>query len=190
MPLMMAPVKSQEKFWKYLTAMMLLLLIGSIVLNFFLFQQSTNYKSQYETLRAAKEKQATENIPPPAVISTPPEGVDPLSDPAFKWTSIQGYGAYQGSELAIGWNESTREVYLQAKVMPDPPAGKQFQLWAIVNKKLVNAGIFNTGAANAQQLQQMKTVAAAQGFAITLEKQGGSAEPSMSQVCMSAKINR
>jgi len=194
-PVKQLPVakKSNDRIWKYLTAAIVVLLLGSVFMNFFFFRKSTDYKSRYQSLIATKEKleadkeqQALTSLKetPGNVVAD----VDPLNNPDFKWTKIPGGGKYAGNLVSVGWNAKTQAVYLQAQLMPVPPAGKQFQLWAIVNKKLVDAGIFLTGADASQLLQQMKAVAVAQGFAITLEKKGGSPDPSMDQVCMSAKL--
>lgn len=189
--------KSNDKIWKYLTAAIVVLLLGSIVMNFFFFHKSTDYKSRYQSLIATKEKleadkaqQAQASLKRTDSINMVETEDDPMMNPDFKWTKITGGGAYAGNEVSIGWNARTQSAYLLAKLMPVPPAGKQFQLWAIVNKKLVDAGVFLTGAGVSQQLQQMKAIAVAQGFAITLERKGGSSDPSMDQVCMSAKITR
>ncbi|MBO9727656.1 MAG: anti-sigma factor [Chitinophaga sp.] len=188
------PKSSSDRLWKYLTAAIVVLLIGSVVMNFFFFQKSTDYKSRYKSLIATKEKLDAEKehqaLTSSKETTAIPVDPDPLSNPDFKWTQLQGGGAYAGKSVSVGWNAQTQAVYLQAKIMPLPPAGKQFQLWAIVNKKLVDAGVFDTGAELTQELQHMKAVAVAQGFAITLEKKGGSTEPSMNQVCMSAKVTK
>ncbi|HEY9259506.1 anti-sigma factor [Chitinophaga sp.] len=183
---------SSDRIWKYATAAIVVLLLGSVFMNFFFFQKSTDYKSRYKSLIATKEKleadkehQALTSLKETTPVPTEP---DPLSNPDFKWTKMQGGGEFAGKSLSVGWNARTQAVYLQAQMMPLAPAGKQFQLWAIVNKKLVDAGVFDTGANVSEQLQQMKAVAVAQGFAVTLERKGGSPEPSMDQVCMSAKI--
>lgn len=182
--------KKDDRKWKVMTAAIVILLIGSVLLNFFFFQKSTDYKSRYKSLIATKEKLEAEKQREALTSAHSPAApaIDPLSDPAFKWTTIQGAGLFKGKTVAVGWNAGTQAVYLQARLMPPPPVGKQFQLWAIINKKLVDEGVFETGAEAAQVLQQMKPLAAAQGFAVTLEKAGGSPKPSMDQVCMSAKI--
>lgn len=194
-PVKQLPVakKSNDRLWKYMTAAIVALLLGSVFMNFFFFRKSTDYKSRYQSLIATKEKlEADKEQQALTSLKETPGNVtaeaDPLNNPDFKWTKIPGGGKYAGNLVAVGWNAKTQAVYLQAQLMPVPPAGKQFQLWVIVNKKLVDAGVFLTGADASQLLQQMKAVAVAQGFAITLEKKGGSQDPSMDQVCMSAKL--
>lgn len=187
-----AAKQSSDRIWKYATAAIVILLLGSVIMNFFFFQKSTDYKSRYKSLIATKEKleadkehQALTSLKETNPL---PKDPDPLTNPDFKWTRMQGGGEFAGKSISVGWNARTQAVYLQAQLMPLPPSGKQFQLWAIVNKKLVDVGVFDTGANVSQQLQQMKAIAVAQGFAVTLERKGGSPEPSMDQVCMSAKI--
>lgn len=192
-PVKQLPVakSSKDRIWKYLTAAIVVLLLGSIFMNFFFFRKSTDYKSRYQSLIATKEKlEADKEQQSLTRLKETPVAAeaDPLSNPDFKWTKIPGGGKYAGNLVTVGWNDKTQAVYLQAQLMPLPPVGKQFQLWAIVNKKLVDAGVFLTGGEVSQQLQQMKAVTAVQGFAITLEQKGGSPEPSMDQVCMSAKL--
>jgi anti-sigma-K factor RskA len=184
------PKSSKEHIYKYAAAAIIILLLGSIVMNFVFFHKSTDYKSRYKALIATKEKlDAEKERQALTSLKTPKPDADPLTSPEFKWTKMQGSGAYAGKSVSVGWNARTQAVYLQAHLMPAPPAGKQFQLWAIVNRKLVDIGVFKTGDDVSGQLQEMKALAVAQGFAVTLEKTGSSG-PSMDQVCMSARISR
>jgi anti-sigma-K factor RskA len=61
------------------------------------------------------------------------------------------------------------------KNLPQPAAGKQYQLWAIVDNKPVDAGMLDM--AHGHQMVKMKNIPRAQLFAITLEEQGGSPTP-------------
>ncbi|WP_146151268.1 anti-sigma factor [Chitinophaga niastensis] len=186
-----AAKKSTDRIWKYATAAIVALLFGSVIMNFFFFNRSTDYKSRYRSLIAAQEKlDAQKEQHALTSIKEPTKEPDLLTDPAFKWMKMDGVGAFTGNSVSVGWNPQTQVVYLLAQLMPVPPAGKQFQLWAIVNKKLVDAGVFDGGAEVSQKLQQMKAIAIAQGFAVTLERKGGSTSPTMSQICMSAKVTR
>ena len=68
-------------------------------------------------------------------------------------------------------------VYLSVENLPTAPEGKEYQLWAIVDGKPVDAGMYN--GTEAGKMQEMKHIKNAQAFAITLEKKGGSATPTM-----------
>ena len=84
-----------------------------------------------------------------------------------------------GSELApnadakIFWLTNTGEIFLDGRNLPPTPAGKQYQLWAIVNGKAEDAGLIQSADGHTFKLQKMKTFGKAQAFAITLEVSGG-----------------
>ncbi len=52
----------------------------------------------------------------------------------------------------------------------------QYQLWAIVDGKPVDAGVFDSTTAG---LLKMKALAGAAAFAVTIEPRGGKATPSL-----------
>lgn len=80
---------------------------------------------------------------------------------------------------SVYWDDS-KNVYLTLKNLPQAPDGKQYQLWAIVDGKPVDAGVYDQS--NPEKLQKMKSIESAQAFAITLENEGGSATPTMDQM--------
>lgn len=84
----------------------------------------------------------------------------------------------------VFWNKTTSEVMLSDISLPTTPAGKQYQLWAIVDGKPVDAGML-TG--EKLQPKKMKNFATAQAFAITMEKEGGSLNPTMEAMMVMGK---
>lgn len=71
-------------------------------------------------------------------------------------------------------------------VCPLFPFG-QYQLWAIVDCKPVDAGMISTEK-GVYHIQKMRSFGKAQAFAITLEKADGSPTPTMDQMIVQAKI--
>ena len=59
------------------------------------------------------------------------------------------------------------------------PKGKQYQLWALVDGKPVDAGLLDMEVASTT-FQKVKNVMQAQTFAITIENVGGSESPTLS----------
>lgn len=88
--------------------------------------------------------------------------------------------------LASVYWDASRNVYLNPKNLPQAPAGKQYQLWAIVDGKPVDAGVYDQN--NPEKIQKMKSIENAQAFAITLEKEGGSATPTMEEMYVIGEI--
>ncbi|MDQ2753640.1 MAG: anti-sigma factor [Bacteroidota bacterium] len=87
--------------------------------------------------------------------------------------------------VQLFWNKNTHRVYAADISLPNAPAGKQYQLWAIVDGKPVNAGMMNTK----KTPQQMFDFAKADAFAITLEKVGGSPAPTMTELYVLGKTS-
>lgn len=88
--------------------------------------------------------------------------------------------------MMVYWNPDQQKVYVDAGQLPAPPAGKQYQLWALAGGQPVDAGMLQV---NRQPgLQQMKPVGAAQAFAVTLEPEGGSASPTLEQLYVMGEV--
>jgi anti-sigma-K factor RskA len=78
-------------------------------------------------------------------------------------------------QAVLFWCSRSKTVCVDPGTLAGTPSDKQYQLWAIVNGKPVDAGVFNASVNN--QLQLLKIIPEAEAFAITLEKQGGVPAP-------------
>ncbi len=81
--------------------------------------------------------------------------------------------APKDADAKIYWLTNTGEIYIDPTNLPDAPKGKQYQLWAIVDGKAIDAGLIVNGNDKKLHFQQMKTFGKAQAFAVTLETEGG-----------------
>ncbi len=82
---------------------------------------------------------------------------------------------------------NTGDVYVDPSNLPAVPAGKQYQLWAIVDGKPISGGMISTEK-GIYHIQKMKSFGKADAFAITLEKAGGSPAPTMDEMYVISKI--
>jgi len=85
----------------------------------------------------------------------------------------------------VYWDHDTHHAYVDVLELPVPASGKQYQLWALVGGKPVDAGVFNVN--DHPGMQQVKPVMQADAWAVTLEPMGGSAVPTMSQMYLLSK---
>jgi anti-sigma-K factor RskA len=102
-----------------------------------------------------------------------------LRNDEFRAVALAGTKTAPSAKARVFYNPATKAVYVDVKSLPALPADKQYQLWAIDNKKPVDAGVLATATAAGDSLQHMKDIASAQAFAMTVEPVGGSAEPTM-----------
>ena len=98
---------------------------------------------------------------------------------------LKGVEKHPDMLAEVYWNDS-KQVYLDIKNLPAAPSGKQYQLWAIVDGKPVDMGMYDEQ--NQSKVQPMKSVETPQAFAITLEKAGGNATPTMEEMYVMGTI--
>ena len=80
-------------------------------------------------------------------------------------------------------------LHLAPSGLPETPVGMQYQLWAIIDGKPVDAGmILSNSSGDKYHIQKMKSFGKAEAFAITLETQGGNATPTMDKMYVIAKV--
>jgi len=103
-----------------------------------------------------------------------------LQDPAIKTITLAGVEQHPKLKAHVFWNTNTTDVYLSLENLPPAPEGMQYQLWAIVDGKPVDAGVFPLD--HTDQITSMNQIPKAQAFAITLETKGGNPTPNLSQL--------
>jgi anti-sigma-K factor RskA len=177
-------VSNKKLALKYGFAAAVGLFIISMVINILLFNSNRQMASEVS-------KMGTEKTEMQQSIAGYMEIVDKLNndfDIITKNTSVQlkGTDVSPKSLATVYWNEQSNEVYLYVKDLPPPPSDMQYQLWAIVDGKPVDAGVFDTGKGNI--LQNMKSAAAPQAFAVTLEKKGGSPVPTLEAMYLIGEV--
>jgi archaellum component FlaF (FlaF/FlaG flagellin family) len=84
------------------------------------------------------------------------------------------------SSANVYWDSTSSKVYLVVKNMPQLPSDQQYQLWALIDGKPNDLGVFD--ATDQKVILQMKDTRKAQAFAITIEKKGGSPSPTLEKM--------
>lgn len=102
--------------------------------------------------------------------------LDMFSNPDMQMVMLKGVEKHEDAKAIVFWDKTTKEVYLNAEKLPKAPAGMQYQLWAIADGKPVSAGMYTE---DKDSRIALANIPKAQAFAITLEKEGGSAVPTM-----------
>lgn len=176
----MRPVYRIPSYPKFIAAAMLVLLIGSVVLNYTYY---TKYQNANNELQLAQEK-AHQNQ---QANLTMKNELNVMSDKNALPVVLNGTPHAPDALAKIYWMKNTGDVYVDPTNLPATPQGKQYQLWAIVDGKPVDAGMISTEK-GIYHIQKMKSFGHAEAFAITLEKSGGSPTPTMDQMFVIAKI--
>lgn len=116
---------------------------------------------------------------------------DMPNDPDWKVVKLAGTKMDPSAKMIVYWHISGRHVMVDNSKMGLPANDKahQYQLWALVNGKPVDLGVFDVKADSTRLLLQMKEIASAQAFAVTLEKRGGSPAPTMDKMVVMGGVS-
>ena len=189
-PISSAPVPVQQTpargyGWLLAASVALLLSLGGnyVLYNRWQHTQSELFAVQNEQARFAATQQASQKL-----LGTQRNELAVLRDEQFRHVTLAGTPAAPSAKARVLYNPTTRAVYVDVRSLPAPPAGKQYQLWALDNGKPVDAGVLAAATAAGEGLQQMKDIASAQAFAMTVEDVGGSPTPTLSTMTVVGNI--
>ena len=173
--------------FKWLVAASVSLLIISNVFSFYFYR---NWKEADQNLQLAlnSQQQFAQNYQRvQQKLSVNQKALALLSDTNTLRVELKGVEKSPDSRVTVYWHRLTKDVYLNVDDLPAPPANKQYQLWALVDGKPVDAGMVD-GFDITADLHHMKDVQQAQAFAITLEPKGGSINPTLTEMYVMGKI--
>jgi anti-sigma-K factor RskA len=166
----------------------IVLLVLSTALNVYFFNQYKKSFTQYQALVQQQNNLVSNNELLQARMLEYEKTIDMMKDPDMMMVKMPAVASSPDpqSETMVFWDTVTKDVYLSVSKLPDPSPGEQYQLWAMVDGKAVNAGVFDMTEATG--MMKMKNMPKAEAFAITLEKRGGSPEPSMDKLYVMGKV--
>ncbi len=165
------------KLWRNIAAAAILLFIVSASLNFYYYSNYTQTSNKYQALLAERNSLQASNEDYHQTLNI-------IHDSVMHIVRMPGVTGKQDNMATVYWDTKTKDVYVYASNLQQTPEGKQYQLWALVDGKPVDAGVIG----DCKGVCKMKNIPRAQAFAITLEKQGGSATPNLTAMYVYGKV--
>lgn len=171
------PVTRVNSFYKYAFAACLTLLFISVYGLVNLYSKLQDSNTQLTALQSDKVRIANQ-------VNLMDSQLDMYRDTTYKVLRLKGLPKTPTAAMILAWNSVSKKVIVDVQSMKLPKNDKQhqYQLWALVNGKPVDMGVFDAPAADTVGVKEMKAIASAQGFAVTLEPMGGSVNPTMDQM--------
>lgn len=187
-PAALRPKVVKRDFTRLISAAAVILLLMSTALNYYFFSRYKDTNEKYIALIQQQTEIASHNQILQARLLEYEQAMEMMKDPnmyVVRMPSVPN-GPDTTSSTTVYWDTRTKDVYLAVNKLPEPQAGHQYQLWAIVNGTPVDAGVFDMkeGAG----MTRMKNIPKAEAFAITLEKKGGSSQPSMDRMYVMGRV--
>lgn len=174
----------QNAFFKYAFAACLALLLVSVYAIYNLYSKLQDTNTQLTAMQLDRQRIANQ-------VNLRDQELEMYQDTAFKVLRLQGTAKTPQSAMVLAWNPSSQKVMLDMRSMklPAHDTNHQYQLWALVNGKPVDMGVFDLPANDsAAVVKEMKPIASAQAFAVTLEPTGGSVNPTLDQMVVLGKF--
>ena len=169
-----APVVSMQKkntaWLKPFAAAASILLLLSAGFNYYLYRQTQ------------KPPVVVNNI-----ITLPVNDYTVLNNPKITPVAMYGVGYHAICRCTMFWDKQTGKMYIMIHHLPKSSSQKDYQLWAMVNGKQVSIGIVQDEI-RGRFIEMNNVPAGAVSFIVTLEKAGGTAEPTIDETYLEGKI--
>jgi anti-sigma-K factor RskA len=180
---------SKLNFYKLSLAACLALLLVSVVAIVNLNNNLKNSKQQIAQLQTSNQSFANRVNYLDKSVTESNEALNVFTDADFKMVKLNGTANSPESNLLIAFNPKEQKViiHLRSMKMPENDKEHQYQLWALVDGKPVDLGVFDADNKVAI-LKSMKSIEVAQAFAVTLEPTGGSVSPTMDKMMVMGAI--
>lgn len=165
-------------FWKYMAAASVILLVASAALNFYLYNNYQSANTKYQALLTDRNSLQANNDVFRTKLNDFEEAMRIIQNPDMQVVKLDATGNKKGNLATVYWNTKTKDVYIIPSKLDPAPSDRQYQLWAIVDGKPVDAGLIS----DCNGVCKMTNMPRAQKFAITLEQKGGSPTPHLDQL--------
>ncbi len=171
--------------WKtWLAAASVLILAGSVGTNILLYSKLGRVQDQLARFESEREVLAEQLQVQKASLDGTQAELLVLLDPQRKVVTLAGLPVDPTGSARIFWDPQTHELHMNVLSLPAPPEGKQYQLWALADGVPVDAGVFDVVSG----VQHMRSVVAADAFAVTLETAGGVPSPTLTAMYLMGPV--
>jgi hypothetical protein len=180
--IVMPPVtENGNSFYKYAFAACLALLLASAVALYNVYSRLNDTNTQLSAMQAQNQHFSN-------TVSMKDSEINLLRDTSYKLVHLKGTAKTPEALMTLAFSPSKKQVVIDMANLKLPENDKthQYQLWALVNGKPVDLGVFDSSA-DSSGLKNMKSIAAADAFAVTLEPRGGSVSPTLSEMVVLGK---
>ena len=163
--------------WRYATAASVIIAVSAGILAFNFWNNWKKAEISLLEARAMNQEMAQNYNEVNQRLDAIENEMSIMSNPAFARVIMKGTPNSPEALASVYWNQSSEEVYLSVQNLKALAQEQQYQLWAIVDGKPVDMGVFDGGAMSG--LLKMKNVGKAAAFAVTVEPRGGKPSPSL-----------
>lgn len=164
-------------YWKYATAASVVFALVTSYLAFNYWNKWKASESNLTNLIAQNQRIAQDYNNVNLRLDQIESDLKVTSNPNFSRVVMRGTENAPQSLATVYWNQETQEVFLSVQNMKVLSKENQYQLWAIIDGKPVDFGVFDSGQAGLLKMKDGEKLPSA--FAVTIERRGGNPTPSL-----------
>jgi anti-sigma-K factor RskA len=172
----------------YATAASVTLALVSSYLAYNYWNKWKNVSSELTTLIAQNQQIARNYNQVDQQLNKLHEDIRVMDNPRFKRIDMTGTANAPEALASVYWDVASRKVYLRIHNMKELARDNQYQLWAIIDGKPVDAGVFDVST---DGLLKMKDIGSgAVTFAVTIEPRGGKSSPTLETMQVAGNVTK
>ncbi|MEQ8907893.1 MAG: anti-sigma factor [Vicingaceae bacterium] len=162
-----------------------LLLLISIGMNLYQQSQLQEKDQKIEALYAEQEVMAEAKDQMKTNLKEAKTKLDLYRNPKMQRIEIKGSDLSPESYAFVHWDKQTNKAFLSNVNLPQPSKELQYQLWAIVDGKPIDLGVFDL---DQTEIEIDKAIENPSAFAVTLEERGGKPTPNLKQLYLIGNV--
>ena len=182
--------RKTSNIYKYAFAASVALLLVSVILLINLNNQLQESNTQLAVLQSENQQFSNRVNYMDRELEDSKKFLEIYQQPAqYKLVNLKGTPKAPGASVTIAFSPQKEEVMIDLSTlkMPSNDSQHQYQLWALVDGKPIDLGVFDS-TDDLSGMKRMKSVKGAQTFAVTLEPKGGSVNPTMEELMAMGNI--
>jgi anti-sigma-K factor RskA len=162
------------------------LLVCSIIFNWFQRTELSQLSMAYDQLKSEQDQVIAHTATLKAQSEEQENLLDILSKQETVNVKLGGTEKYPNFSSRVYWDSEAGEIVVSSGKVGELGNDEQYQLWALVDGKPVDLGVFDS----TDQMKKMKVLTAnnAQAFAVTIEPKGGSISPTLAKMCLYGEV--
>lgn len=170
------------RIWLYAASFALLF---SLALNFYQHQLNQDLRGNLDEVTAAYEELLQDEVRWTHTVSDLESTIESLAY-SSKSIELQAQPGFEGLQARVFWDNTSGQTFLAPINLPALPQDETYQLWIIQDGVPVSLGIFETEKDSIIRIDE--SVFNADAFAVSIEPDGGSLQPTVDQICLIGAI--
>jgi hypothetical protein len=158
----MYPQRKQNNAARWIAAASLIFLVAAGILAYSFYSKNSRLNDTAANLQ--KKLDSTNQVMDKMAMEQ-----KLMTDPAVTVVNLTPIAPAPQTSVNVYWDSASTDVYLVVKNLPAIPSDKQYQLWALINGKPKDLGLFDQ---NNRVILKMNNTQKADAFAITVENRG------------------